>query len=449
MPKPFEEVEAVVIGGGMAGLAAAHALSGHEVVLLEESHRPGGRIFSQPAGDLWLNMGAHMFGEPKTAVGQLVTAMDLPSRPIGGRLMGISHKGRLLLRSRPEFYPFLLPLPATARLSFIRMGLALRRGTSRLVGYMRRLDGENAARARAQLLAFENDRTLADLIGPLNPEIRDLLRAFTERNGADPDEMSAGHGLRSFNNVWSRHAPGRNIVGGSSLLPEALARKLADRIRFGREVIEVRQGRDRVIVRYKAKGSVSTISAKAAVVAVPAFVARRIIAELPERTAAALDRIRYGAFLTAGVLTREVGRMPWDDNYAIATPGRRFSVLFNMTTTLRQGARRPGGSVMLFRGAKGAEAMMSKSDAAIEQAFADDLVAEFPDAKGKIEAMVIKRWETGAPFSAPGRARFQDDLTASLGRVILAGDYLEFPNLEAAVTTGQEAALEVLRFVGR
>ena len=34
----------------------------------------------------------------------------------------------------------------------------------------------------------------------------------------------------------------------------------------------------------------------------------------------------------------------------------------------------------------------------------------------------------------------QDDLTADFGPITLAGDYLDFPNLEAAIASGEEAA---------
>ena len=61
---------------------------------------------------------------------------------------------------------------------------------------------------RARQLAFEDERTLADAIGPLPERVDLLFRGLTERNGADPADMSAGHGLRSFANVWAKTAPG-------------------------------------------------------------------------------------------------------------------------------------------------------------------------------------------------------------------------------------------------
>jgi oxygen-dependent protoporphyrinogen oxidase len=65
-----------------------------------------------------------------------------------------------------------------------------------------------------------------------------------------------------------------------------------------------------------------------------------------------------------------------------------------------------------------------------------------------VREVVIQRWERALPYAPPGRARHQPALDRPLGRVVLAGDYLEFPEMEAAAATGYEAAREVLRRLG-
>jgi len=51
--------------------------------------------------------------------------------------------------------------------------------------------------------------------------------------------------------------------------------------------------------------------------------------------------------------------VPYDGIYAMATPGRVFDMFTNQAHALRAGgARRPGGSLMLFAGARGAAALM-------------------------------------------------------------------------------------------
>ena len=437
-------VDVVIVGAGMAGLAAAHALRHLRVVVLEAADRPGGRLLSQPVGRYWLNFGAHMFGPPDSPVGRLLDATGVAAGAINGRLMGMAYKGKRLFDVPAEAYPLRLPLSLGERASLIKMGLRLRVGSSRLAALMRPRPGEPPAARRQRLLGIENDRTLADYVGGLGGETRALLRAITERNGADPEDMSAGHGLRSFGNVWSRHAPGRNVIGGSSRLPEALAASLGTAVRYGADVLSIDQDAAGVTVTHCSAGAVKTTTrARACIVATPAHVARRVIGNLPEAVAAALEGIRYGAFVTAGVLTREPGAMAWDRTYATATPGRSFSVMFNMATTLRTAVREPGGSLMLFRGARGAADLLDISDDAIAARFAADLVDAFPELKGLIDHIIVQKWPFGAPFSAVGRARLQPVLAAPIGHIVLAGDYLEFPNMEAAVMTGEEAAASV------
>jgi oxygen-dependent protoporphyrinogen oxidase len=433
-------LDTIVIGGGIAGLAAAHRLADRKIMVLEAADRPGGRIHSQPAGAYWLNFGAHMFGGEGSLVGALVTELGLDSRAIRGVLLGVAHGGRRLLGGRLETIPFRLPLPFAARLSFLRMGAALRLGSERILPVLKRRLGEDGPAWRARVLGHENARTLTQMLGRLHPEITAFLEAFTERTGGAPDEMAAGYALRSFTNVWSRHSPGFNLHGGSAGLPLALAARLGERLQLGAQVSAVRRNASGVSVDYVQDGTPRQVTARSAIVATPAYVAARIVRDLPDATRDALNAIRYGAFLTMAIRTTEAGPMPWDGTYAIATPGRSFSVLFNQAASLRTGPRQPGGSLMLFRGARGAASLLEKTDAQIETLFLDDLYTEFPEARGIIDTAIVQRWPAGAPFSWPGRAALQPALTAAPSPIFLAGDYLEFPNMEAAIGTGYDAA---------
>src|SRR5438309_854937 len=104
--------DVVIVGAGLAGLAAALELEGEDFVVLEASSRVGGRLKSERRGEYWLNFGAHVFGAEDSYVGRLIELTGLTALPARGPVTALAFKGRLLANGRPETYPFLLPLRA-------------------------------------------------------------------------------------------------------------------------------------------------------------------------------------------------------------------------------------------------------------------------------------------------------------------------------------------------
>ena len=71
------------------------------------------------------------------------------------------------------------------------------------------------------------------------------------------------------------------------------------------------------------------------IVAAPAPFAAPLVAPVAGEAAAALEQLTYGAFLSVAVETSETAAMPWDDVYAMATPGRVFDMFTNQAHVLR------------------------------------------------------------------------------------------------------------------
>jgi oxygen-dependent protoporphyrinogen oxidase len=339
----------------------------------------------------------------------------------------------LLTSGRVETYPFRLPLSIGDRIAFARAGIKIRRAVARYHRLGRPYD-------------FEDDRTFGEFLGSLPPAVHAILSCAAHRATAEPSELSAGAGIALFALVWSGKGSliARNLVGGSGELPRAMGRELGGRVRTSCRVHEVSPAGDDLVVRYEG----GEVRARHVILAVQAPHASPLVAPIAEQAAAALSQLTYGAFLSVAVETSETTAMPYDDVYAMATPGRVFDMFTNQAQALRRGGlRRPGGSLLLFAGAHGAAAFIGKTDQEIAAQFLADLGELYPQTRGVIADATVQRWELGNVFARPGRSRLQPMLEGGLGpyaNVHLAGDYFaELGNLEAAARTGLAAAERV------
>jgi oxygen-dependent protoporphyrinogen oxidase len=212
---------------------------------------------------------------------------------------------------------------------------------------------------------------------------------------------------------------------------------------------------DSVRVRYREGGVDHEVRARHVVLATKAFDAARIAPGLPTETRQALEAIPYGTTLVMGMITNEQGPMPWDSLYALATPKRAFSMLFNIVNVLRpssadsKAGREPGGSLMVYRSGRAALELLERSDAEIEQAFLDDLAAIYPAARDIVKETVLSRLPRMLPYVAPGRAAMQPAIERSLGRIHLAGDYIGGVYTETAIASGRDAAVAIRAALGR
>src|SRR5919198_2378378 len=107
----FSMKDVVIVGGGLAGLAAGWRLRHWDTVLLESGSRVGGRIRSERRGRYWLNWGGHVFAGLGTCTDALLTEVGITTAQVPGSLAGLAMNGKLLLKGRVETYPFRVPMP--------------------------------------------------------------------------------------------------------------------------------------------------------------------------------------------------------------------------------------------------------------------------------------------------------------------------------------------------
>lgn len=435
----------VIVGGGIAGLAAGWRLRHWDTLLLESAGRVGGRIRSERRGPYWLNWGGHVYAGGNSATARLLDSTGIDSTPVTGSLAGMAMNGKLLLRGRVESYPFRIPMPWSARVGMVKTGVKVALAVARYARVVRRRPGEDEATRQQRIYDFMNDRTFSDFIGDLPEDAEALFKPTVTRSAADIDQISAGAGVGYFSLVWNAGSGlSQSILGGPSTLTESIAAALSDRVRLNATVNEIVQKRNSVVVRYRQDGVEKAAEAHCVILATPATISHRVAVDLDRDVRAALSKIVYGPYVSAAFLTNETERQVWDDAYAIATPKRSFNVVLNLSNIVRglEPERRPGSSIMTFSPGGLARRLLDLDDDDIRRIYLEELGQVLPGFAGKVVEAEVQRWPTGAPYCFPGRGRLQRTLTRRGGRVLLAGDYLGTLYTETAIQTGLSAAQE-------
>ena len=355
---PSSELEpvrdAVVIGGGIAGLAAAWDLRNRDVVVLEGTGRAR-RPHPQRAARAVL-------AEPRRARLQRPRLGHRPAgrrrrRGVAARARATSSRssstGACSSAAGPSCTRCACRCAAAERVALARAGARLRVAVARYERVAKPRPGESPAETRRRLLAHGDAETFSEWLG----RAAGRRRPDVPRDGDALDGRAGGdhRGRRARATSRSSGAAARGSRATSSAAPArsstASPPSSAGAIMTGAEVLEVADEGERVRVRYRQGGAERELLARHAIVATKAFDAARLIRDLPADTSSALNAIPYGPTVVMAMLTNETRPMPWDDLYALATPKRAFNMLFNTVNVLRprSAVRAPGGSLMVYR----------------------------------------------------------------------------------------------------
>lgn len=439
--------DAVIVGGGLAGLSAAWRLRHWDTVVLESGDRVGGRIRSERRGDYWLNWGGHVFAGAGSSTDALLNEVGVMAVQIPGSLQGLSMNGKFIRKGHIATYPLRIPMSLSSRVDTFRAGLKVVSGVAKYTGVVRKRAGESGAMRQQRIYDFENTTSFQDFIGNLSEDAAALFKTTVTRSAGDMDQISAGAGIGYFSLVLGfGQGLSRGIVGGPSTLTESIAAAMgSDRIELGAVVHEVVHKKESVLVRYRQDGVDREVEARTVVLATTADVSNKIGVDLPEELRGALSQIKYGPHVSTAFLTNESTARPWDDIYAIAAPKRSFAIALNQASIVRgtESVRKPGGSFMTFSPASLGKALLEKSEEEVIKTHLTDLdeVLGHGFADSVVEAKV-DRWKNASPYCFPGRAKIQSTLMRGADRVFLAGDYLGTLYTESSITTGFSAAQE-------
>lgn len=437
--------DVVVIGGGPAGMAAAWELRDRKLLVIEKTHRLGGRLYSMTRGDYWLNLGGHLFPAAGSHMRNILHSIGLDVIRIPGNKFAICWGGKVFAPKAVSALPITLPMSLRERISMATIGLRILKAVRGWQKEMQPVYGENNQNRRARVARYMSDISFRDFIGRPPKRVEALFQSAARRAAAEMEDQNAGVGVSLFGAVWSGKGDSMalNLNGGSGRLGEVMMELLADRVHYNATVRSVEKTGDKVTVLYEMHGAEHKVTASQVIVAIPAYQAADVVRDIPEGVRATLKNVQYGPFPTMGIITDETGPMPYDDIYAITTPDASFDMFFNHANPLRVGPRKPGGSLMVYSGGAPAREMLELSDDEIRDRYLTDVLKMFPELRGHIKETIVQRWVPGNTYR-PAGFNF-DPMLAYCERtdvdIHFAGDYFaEIGNMEIATGSAHEAA---------
>ena len=338
-PATSRRADIVIAGAGIAGLAAARALRQkgiEDFVLLDLEEGPGGNSRAGEVSGLKCPLGAHYLPLPPDSareVQQFLEELGLRKR-VNGRWTYDEryqcHAPQERLFFQGEWQDGLLPLHGVGATTLAQYTLFMQEvDRARKTGAF-----QIPVRDRERLREWDT-QTLAAWLGERgldDAQLRWYLDYCCRDDfGAGAGAVSAAAGLHYFASRHGFQAPGAPEGGeretlltwpeGNGWLVNALSRPLEDRFRGGRVVLRIAElphavEVDTLDVRTR---RVERWLAQRCIVALPAFIAARVVESAPENLRTVAARMRYAPWVVANLHLREPLRqgsdapLAWDN----------------------------------------------------------------------------------------------------------------------------------------
>ena len=433
----------LVIGAGIAGLAAARALRQagvDDVHLFDLEDNAGGNSRSHVMAGMACPLGAHYLPLPGERAAEVVALLEELGlrRSKGGR---VTYDDRHLCHSPQErlfmaghWHEGLLPpvdaLPAVeasaARAQYQRFSAAVAKaseGGAFCVPTARAAWSPALAALDAVTLSAWLDERRFDA-----PALRWYLDyCCRDDYGAGAAQVSAWAGLHYFASRHGFHAPGAEDTErdgvltwpeGNAWLSTRLAAPLGDRLHTGMLALRVREGRHGVSVDVwnEREQRAERWTAPQVVLALPLFVAARLLEAAPPALAQAAATLRYAPWLVANVhidepLDDRPGAPPSWDN--VLYDAARASPALGYVDAMHQSTRpHAGPTVLTVYWALGGDSLQQLSAqrarllgepwSAWADAVVQNLAQTHPDLPAKAKRIDLMRYGHAMSIPAPG-----------------------------------------------
>lgn len=399
--------DAVVVGGGLSGLAVAHALQrkGHRVAVLEAAQRAGGVLATHTRDGFRYETGANSAIDSTPIIDALLAELGIADQRIEASPAAAN---RYIVR---DGKPVALPSSPGSLLGSKAFSL---RGKLRL---LREPFIARAPQGREESVASFVERRLGRemldyAVDPFvsgiyagDPGRLSLAAAFPRLHALEQQHGGLVRGMAATARERKRRGEPRppppksfSFRDGMQTLPDALARGLQF-LETGTSVTSLAVSPpEGYAVSALRKGAPFTLRTRAVIIATPAPAAAPLVAPHDEDAATALASIDYAPVAIVASAYRRTDVAHALDGFGMLVPSReRRRILGSLFSSSLFGHRAPEGHVMLttFAGGRRNPELPSQDDASLERVVEREL-ADLLGARAPLWN-AIQRWPRAIP----------------------------------------------------
>ena len=425
----------VVVGGGIAGLAAAHAMqgtAGMEVTVLEATDRVGGKLRTSEVEGVAVDEGAESFLARVPEALALARSVGLGDDLVNPASASASLWARGRLRPIPPRTVLGVPSSLSSVYGVLSPAEVARAGVDLVLPeHASGADESVAAVISRRMGRAVVDRLVEPLLGGVYAGRADNLSfraTMPQLAGVDGSLIRAArHALPAEGGPASPVFA--TVVGGLGRLVEMTARASGATIRTGITVREIRNEGNGFWLTHGATNTAEELLADAIVIAAPPPAAARLLTDVCPAASTELAAIEMASVALVTLAFRRGDLLP--------PPGSGYLV--------PPSAHRPVKGVTIVRcsfGRYGDTSDLQRDDADLVEAAVDELRLTGRVAAAPI-ASRVSRWGGGLPQYSVGhldRVRRIRDAVALVPGLAVCGASYEGVGIPACIRTGQQAA---------
>ena len=439
----------IVVGAGLAGLSCAYDLyqSGYNVLLLEARSRPGGRVRTyrdQFADGLYAEMGAEYVDSSDKYVRKYAKEFDLTILP-AKQYDGIYVRGQHISMSDMKSGKVSIPYTGTEK------GKLFAQEVAYIQGWINKVRELGVTHEDVQGL---DDISVAELLRK-NGAPEDIIELYTYTNATEstsiPSRMSALNMVlaNSRTSAFSENTEEGRILGGNDQLPKTFAKRLGNKIHYGRAVRAIDYTRGQATVHFIENNKPQSISGSRCVLATPLPTLRRFKIN-PSFSDSKMHCIRSQSYGHVMKIAMQFRRRFWDQPSSI---GQRVFTDTPLRRVYHFSIDQPGprGIILSFTSGKDAVKLGRMSEQKrmhTAQLTCTDIWEQTPQ---YWEGGVTKYWNedpwTRASYSLAGVGQkdFQEILSKSEGIFHFAGEHTSIhrASMNGAIESGMRASKEI------